>query len=179
MPFTPLLLATAFVISGCTAPPDHTPAGDGRRLALGGVFWRASTRGYASQRAIEPLLTIPQRSVCDVRRFAAGWSRVKVLVGDSWHLVWVRDLAANDAGIAHHPFLTFGYVSSGTDERRDLDWRRSAVSLLAQADKEKKHMTQDELVALFGADMVHGNAQPADPAERVQPAASRPSLQVR
>ena len=94
-------------------------------------------------------------------------------------LVWVRDLPRNDIGIAHHPYFTFGYVSFGTQDRPDFEWHRSAENLLAEAEEEKRQMTHEELVSLFGADLVEGGAQPAYPAARVVPAVSRPSLRVR
>jgi hypothetical protein len=153
-----LLLITALLTAGCAARPARNSTKDGRRLALGGVFWRKATAAYATRGSTQPILTIPKRSACDVREFSGGWSRVKVLVGGGWRLVWVRDLPANKVGMVHHPYLTFGYVSFGTDERPDIGWPRSRNNLLAEAQKEQ--MTKAELTDLFGAELVNPDARP-------------------
>jgi len=160
------VLTAALMAVGCVANPCRELEPHGHMLALGGLFWRKVTPAYRSRGAGKPIVTIPNWSVCDVREFGGGWCRVKVLLGEAWQVLWVRDLPVNHVGIAHHPYLTFGYYSFGAEASPDFDWPRTADSLLAEAKKQRGGVTHEELVALFGAQMVDESRQQLAPAHR-------------
>jgi len=67
----------------------------------------------------------------------------------------VHDLTPGSHGIEHHPYLTFGYVSFGTERDPDFEWPRTEKKLLEQAGEEMRQLTDSELTELYGSDMVN------------------------
>ena len=124
-------------------------------LTVGAVFWRRSTPAFALPGDDAPILFIPQGAICDIRDNSNdALTRVKVRVKGAWHDVWVRSLPPNSVGIRFRPLLTFAYVTYGTEADPDLDWPLTERVLLLEGKKERKPMTHQELIALFGEDNV-------------------------
>jgi hypothetical protein len=123
-------------------------------LTVGGIFWRSKTPAFASQSDHQPALVIPRGAVCDVRNYAEDGAHVKVRVDASWQPVWVHRLPPDHRGLRFYPFLTFAYLTHGTEAQPDLHWELTERSLLSEARREARAMTREELTTLFGEELV-------------------------
>ncbi|MGO8705423.1 MAG: hypothetical protein ACLQVA_16555 [Candidatus Brocadiia bacterium] len=182
-----VLMASGVVVAACSrvcpAPPQATSqaATATRRnqdakpsitLTVGGVFWRRATPGYATESSTSPMITIPKYAICDVRVHPGSSehkrARVKVLVNGNWRLVWVNRVhgwpSTIQATLSFLPFDTFGYCTHGTEKNPNLDWQLTKADLMNEAHQWiKEEMSETDLIALYGSDLVNEQARHPGP----------------
>jgi len=139
-----LLGIVVLSLSGCGDELASTV--NGRFLGLGGVFWPASTPAYATATSRNPVLFVPRGAICDVRFHpgaTTGRYRVKVLVDDRWHDVWVDKVQDpttpgydEDSILLGAPFESVSFMTNGTEEDPDFQWALSEKRLRKAAAPE-------------------------------------------